>query len=523
MKNYKKLHAKVIFLSIPSIILGAITPFVLTKIVNLITEQKSTALIQYFLLFACLLILTKCFDLLFNYHFNTLDHIVANTERKTIIDKIINSKPNNTFAYFSSEKIINRTMNEVYSLGTLHGIAPVMIIINIIMFIVALIVLAILNFRLLIFTCLVIPLIYILGNLLKKRITRVSELEVKSYEKVLMHLGETIKGLNDIKIFKVHKNTQAKMHKLCDEFLVSSKKLLFINRVYQDVQSILFSLLPVLALLLGFYLTSIGKGTLATTLSFYMYVSYFIEPVTNLSNARMMIFNSKRKAELVEELKTEIDMSVGGTELLDKINQLKATHLCIDFEKVKLDTTLDIRIDAPGLYGLSADSGSGKSTLLKIISGLLYSSESEISLSGQDVRTISPESLIDKTCYLSSDSFVFEGSILDTVELSNALQLNTEALSWLFDKSENMSQSTFIESEGANISLGQKQRLIILRLMSLINKPDLIILDEALSGVDEEREAEILKKLKLHFSETIIIIVTHRTSTFSFCDKVFEL
>ena len=79
----------------------------------------------------------------------------------------------------------------------------------------------------------------------------------------------------------------------------------------------MFSLLPILSLLVGFYLTSISKGTLGATLSFYLYVSYFIEPISNLSNARVMLFNAKKKAELVKELETEVEIVQGGTELLD--------------------------------------------------------------------------------------------------------------------------------------------------------------------------------------------------------------
>lgn len=522
MKEYRGLYAKVVLAAIPAIAGGAAIPLLVSHIVDSITNGKTENLLTYMGAFALLLVMSKIFNLIFNYHFNTADRIVAANERKKLVQKFLFSKSNLSGSY-SEEKLVNRMINEVYSLGTLHGTAPVMLIINIIMGTVAFVVLAFLNYKLLILSCLAIPFVYICGTLLKNKIARASKEQSLAYEKLLHGVTEVIRGFSDIKILKAENEMTKKISKLNTAFLGKEKKRLFVERLYSDVLDILYSALPLVCLLVGFYLSSNNNTSLGSVISFYIYVSYFIEPVNNLTNLRMMVLGAKQKAALVKDLENEFAQKLSGSETAEPTGEIFLEKISHNYGKVAVNSDVNIKLDKAGIYGISAVSGAGKSTALKILSGLLFSPDSLILVSGKDIRTIDSDSLNEAICYISDKSFIFEGSIKENIELSPKLKLNTEAFDFLFEHSENITPDTVLSAEGQNISLGQKQRVIMLRLFSLIEKPPVIILDEALSGTDEKREQLILQELKKHFTDSKILFVTHRTNSFAVCDFKLEI
>lgn len=521
MKEYRGLYAKVILVSIPSIAGGAAMPLLVSRIVDSVTSGKTENLFAYMIYFALLLIITKTGDFIFNYHFSTAGRIVAAAERKKLANKFLFSK-SNLCSFYSEEKLVNRIINEVYALGTLYGTAPVMLILNMIMGTVAFAVLAFLNFKLLILSCSAIPLVYICGILLKNKIAAASKEESLSYEKLFRGAAEVIRGFPDIKILKAENEMLNKINSLNKSFLGKEKKQLFIERLYSDVLNILFSALPLVCLLAGFYLSSKNNSSLGSAISFYIYVSYFIEPINNLTNLRMMVLGAKQKAKLIKELEDEFEQKLTGSGDFERTGEIFLERIYHNYGKVEINSDLNIKINKPGIYGISAVSGAGKSTALKILSGLLFSPDSLISISGKNVKNIDCGFLNESVCYVSDKSFIFEGSVKENIELSAKLKLNNDALNFLFEKDENINAETILESEGKNISLGQKQRIIMLRLFSLIEKPPVIILDEALSGTDENREVFILKTLKTHFPDSKILFVTHRTSSFNLCDFKLE-
>ena len=81
--------------------------------------------------------------------------------------------------------------------------------------------------------------------------------------------------------------------------------------------------------------------------------------------------------------------------------------------------------------------------------------------------------------------------------------------------------NTVIKDFGTNISGGQKQRLGIARAM--YNKPQILVLDEATSSLDETTEKNILENLKLMVKELTVILIAHKFSTIKYCDHVFHL
>ena len=81
--------------------------------------------------------------------------------------------------------------------------------------------------------------------------------------------------------------------------------------------------------------------------------------------------------------------------------------------------------------------------------------------------------------------------------------------------------NTLVGNDGIMLSGGEKQRIAIAR--TVYKNPEILIMDEFTSALDEETEIKIIKNLKKMFSGKTILIITHRKSTLEICDKIYEL
>lgn len=169
---------------------------------------------------------------------------------------------------------------------------------------------------------------------------------------------------------------------------------------------------------------------------------------------------------------------------------------------------------APGeKIGIMGTSGLGKSTLCHVLSGLYSPSEGTVYLKGTPIQHLS---LLDIGTYLhfiSQEAPIITGSIADNL-MQEENNDNLEALSYLSTQLEDNTGEA-----GKKLSGGEKQRILITR--SLVHKPQILMLDETLSALDEENAQELLK---LIFEQVpTVILVTHRASLLQKFDKVFEL
>ena len=130
-------------------------------------------------------------------------------------------------------------------------------------------------------------------------------------------------------------------------------------------------------------------------------------------------------------------------------------------------------------------SGEGKSTLANILMGLL-----------------APK----------------EGKVFHDYRLKNAFQ--AACLDDFIDDVGRLNRIA-VDDFGSNFSGGQKQRIGIAR--ALYSKPDLLILDEATSALDEDTACQVLKRIRLFYTSTAFVLITHRKSSIAYCDSVYEI
>ena len=172
--------------------------------------------------------------------------------------------------------------------------------------------------------------------------------------------------------------------------------------------------------------------------------------------------------------------------------------------------------------------GAGKSTLVKLLLRLYDADEGAIRIDGHDVRNVETASLRSSLGYVSQETFLFDGSVADNIRYGE-FEADREAVVAAAKAAEahefvtNLPDGydTRIGERGVKLSGGQRQRLSIAR--TVLQDPEILILDEATSAVDTETELLIQRSLDRLAADRTTFVIAHRLSTIRDADTILVL
>ncbi len=190
---------------------------------------------------------------------------------------------------------------------------------------------------------------------------------------------------------------------------------------------------------------------------------------------------------------------------------------------------IDLAINAGDFIGIKGRSGTGKTTLINLLLGFLEPQEGCIKINGCARHSVGLKNYWSRVAYVRQQSFFIHDTVLENITLGE-----THAERQRIDQAikvsgiQEMLEETgegldkIIMENGKNISGGQQQRIAIAR--SLYKDADVYLLDEPFNELDEFSE----KKLLIHFRDLarkgkIVVMITHNTSSFSYCNKIISL
>ena len=305
---------------------------------------------------------------------------------------------------------------------------------------------------------------------------------------------ETIKGLNiENKIFNIFNAKYNKYNK-------SMYKLDSAVNRQKTIKDFIEIFGNAIILIIGITLVKNQTILLSTLITYNILVAFFLEPVKNIISLDFEIkeaFNSINRAlefDINNKKKT-------NKKLKGDINVQNLKFTLTDDKYILNNINLVIKENSKVL--ITGQSGGGKSTFLKILKGYYQDYEGQILIDNQ--KQTNTENII----YISEKNTIFTGTIHYNLTFkSNDINKNIK-ICQLNDiiKEANLGINTLLEENGFNISNGQKQRIALAR--SLYDF-DILLIDEALNGLDTNLERKILKQLFQVYKNKTIIIVSHR-------------
>lgn len=199
-----------------------------------------------------------------------------------------------------------------------------------------------------------------------------------------------------------------------------------------------------------------------------------------------------------------------------------------ELKNIKFKNILDIEhliINEGKITSIVGESGSGKTTLLKMLNNIISPDDGEIIYNGKNINDFNVIELRRKITMLPQNPVIYKGSILDNIlmgkKFAKSNEYDLEEINNLM-KSFNLYKD--LNSSVENLSGGEKQRLCIIRV--LIMNPDVILLDEPSSALDEKTEDKVINHICEYVKKTnkTLIIVTHSSEIAKkYSDHIIEI
>jgi ATP-binding cassette subfamily B multidrug efflux pump len=194
---------------------------------------------------------------------------------------------------------------------------------------------------------------------------------------------------------------------------------------------------------------------------------------------------------------------------------------------------IDLVIEPGQKIGLVGRSGAGKSTLLKLLLRFYDAESGQITIDGQDITTVTQDSLRRQIGMVQQDSALLHRSVMDNIRYGRPDATETEAIAaarqaeahefieGLEDPEGRRGYASRVGERGVKLSGGQRQRVTLARV--ILKDAPILLLDEATSALDSEVEAAIQKTLYGMMEGKTVIAIAHRLSTIAQLDRILVL
>ncbi|WMT80481.1 ATP-binding cassette domain-containing protein [Terrisporobacter mayombei] len=185
---------------------------------------------------------------------------------------------------------------------------------------------------------------------------------------------------------------------------------------------------------------------------------------------------------------------------------------------------VNVEIKPGDKIGILGESVCGKSTFLKLLMRFWDVNEGSISLDNKNLKNMPTKTLRRSQSLVTQETFLFNDSIENNIKIGKKYASEEEVIAACkkasiheFIKTLPQGYKTNAGELGSNFSSGEKQRIGIAR--AFLHDADILILDEPTSNLDTLNEAEILKSINNECRDKSIVMVSHRKSSVSICDK----
>ena len=349
-------------------------------------------------------------------------------------------------------------------------------------------------------------------------------------ESLNAHLSNSITGILTVKSFNREKKEYKRIDSASDEVKTANYDAIKLSAAFIPIirVAILFGFTA--TLLIGGFLALDGQIKVGMYSVMLFITQRLLWPLTELG----MIFDSFQKAmasfrRIMNLRDTNPTINDGEIELLELKNKITFENL--NFEYVKdfpVLKNINIEIEKGKTTAIVGSTGSGKSTLIKLILRFYEKNAGKILFDEHEIESLSLESIRNKIGLVSQDVFLFEGSVFENIAYGNIEATNEEVWnaarlseSDRFINDLPNKEDTIVGDRGQKLSGGQRQRISIAR--AILKNPEILILDEATSAVDNETEAAIQESLETLKEGRTVIAIAHRLSTIRNADLIYVL
>ncbi len=347
------------------------------------------------------------------------------------------------------------------------------------------------------------------------------------------YLQDALSGIRETMSFNRHAYERERFSRRSKAYCEATLQVMRLWATYSPSMIFVGSLGSILILWYGTTQVQAGHLTVGELVAFLAYVALFYVPINQIHSVNNMLQSALAAGDRVIEIldtTPEVQDQPGVTAPSHRLRgDVAAKNVTFNYRPdTPVLTDMSFEVKAGELIALVGHSGAGKSTFLKLLMRFYDVKQGGIFLDGHDLRTLPLAYVRDQIGMVQQEPFLFNGTVRENIaygdlsaDLSRieAVAKAARAHEFIADLPEQY--ETWVGERGVKLSVGQKQRLAIARV--LLKDPPIIVFDEATSSIDTETEVKIREALNELTHNRTTFIIAHRLATLQHADRILML
>jgi ATP-binding cassette subfamily B protein len=532
---YVKPHGKWLFASLATLVVLAavnlVRPMLMGDVVKQADHRDGAGLLRDGALLAGLLILVQTLTFAQTYMMQ-LAGARAMSDLRAEVFLFLQRLQLRYFDRTPVGRLVTRATNDVdaileaFASGVLNAVGDLIALGGIVVIMVAL------DWRLSLIAFAALPVVGLIVNFVRKR-SREAYRDIRTKTARLnAFLNEQVAGIAVVQAFAREAEVAHEFDEINESYRDANKRSIYYEAIL-DAAIEMVSTLCVASILFYAGFDRIGDHpiTFGLVVTFTQYVKQFFEPVSLLASRYTLLQSAMAGAERIFSL---LDVKETDPEPLarercapdgEPDEAIALEHVTFEYKTdlpVLKDVTLHVkRGEKVALVGAT---GAGKTTVASVVLRLYEPKAGVVRVLGKDVRQYDRHSLREQFSVVPQDVFLFSGTVLSNVAMSDpspdpakARRALERVGAWeLFDRRGGL--EAIVQERGANFSAGERQLLAFAR--AVYRDAPLLVLDEATASIDSDTEARLQQALDVVMEGRTAIVIAHRLSTIRAVDRI---
>lgn len=536
LKKYRKTVALDLFCAALTCLCDLVLPLILRTITNTAIQDVAALTASLVIRLALLYLILRLIDAAAQYYMADMGHVMGVYIETDMRRDAFDHLQRLGYTYYANTKIgqiMGRITNDLFEVTEFSHHCPEEFFIAGLKIVVSFSILCTYNIPLTLMIFLCVPVMAIVSGILNQKLRAVFRKQRIQIGELNAQIEDSLLGERVIKAFGAERTEAEKFAQGNEDFKHIKKQTYRFMALFQASTRLFDGLMYLLVILAGGLFVVYGAITPGDLVAYVLYVSTLIATIRRIVEFAEQFQRGMTGIERFFEI---MDAPVEVTDMPDA-KPLLASQGQIQFHDVSFEYPddhnsvlrhINLSIAAGERLALVGPSGGGKTTLCNLIPRFYDVTGGQITIDGQDIRTVTLKSLRDTIGIVQQEVYLFSGTVAENIAYGkpNATRAEIEqaaanAGADSFIRNLPYGYDTYVGERGVKLSGGQKQRIAIARVF--LKNPPILILDEATSALDNESEILVGQSLERLAHGRTTLTIAHRLTTIKNYDRILVL
>lgn len=536
LKKYRKTMFMDLFCAALTCLCDLVLPLILRTITNTAVRDLASLTASLVLKLAFLYLILRLIDAAAQYFMADMGHVMGVYIETDMREDAFAHLQRLGYTYYSNTKIgqiMGRITNDLFEVTEFSHHCPEEFFIAFLKIAVSFIVLCTYDVWLTILVFLCVPFMAIVSTKINHKMRQMFMKQRVQIGELNAQIEDSLLGERVVKAFGAEEQEHKKFTKGNETFQKIKKKSYHYMALFQAATRLFDGLMYLVVILAGGLFVIYGEITPGDLVAYVLYVSTLIATIRRIVEFAEQFQRGMTGIERFFEIMDapiEIEDAKDAKPLLVEQGEIAFREVSFEYpdDHNHVLKNLSFTIRAGERIGLVGTSGGGKTTLCNLIPRFYDVTSGEILIDGQDIKTVTLESLRQAIGVVQQDVYLFSGTVLENISYGkhDATREEIEEAARLAGADGFISQlhqgyDTYVGERGVKLSGGQKQRIAIARVF--LKNPPILLLDEATSALDNESEIVVGKSLEQLAKGRTTLTIAHRLTTIKDYDRILVL